>query len=564
MPAKKYPKFIFVCGGVLSGLGKGIASASIGFLLKARGYKVTAVKIDPYISIDAGTMRPAEHGETFVTADGGEIDQDLGHYERFINITLTKEHNITTGKVYQAVIDKERHFGYEGRDAEMFPDVINQVKEMILKPAGDAELVVVEIGGTTGDLENQPFLHAARELGKTYPSVYIIVTYLPFLHNIGELKTKPTQHAVARLREIGIIPDFIITRNEIPIDKPRIEAISKRCFVDPENIIDDPDLNCIYDVPLVFEKAQVAQKILKILSRQDGPEKPASDEASRGPSSLRAWQKFVTTFKNPKKRVKIALVGKYVRHGADKHHDVYISVIEALRHASGHLGIGVEIIPIDSEEVEKKGTGMLAEADGIIAPQGWGSRGTEGIIAAAKFARENKIPYLGLCFGMQLATVEFTRHVLDLPKANSAEIDPETPDPVIHIMPEQKDYLKKHQYGGTIRLGQWPCRLHEGTIIRAAYDKFQKFPAENLRAKDSGLIYERHRHRYELNNDYREKLEKQGLIISGTSPDGKLVEAIELPAKTHPFFVGTQFHPEYQSRPLSPHPLFCAFLEATE
>lgn len=554
MPARKSPKFIFVCGGVLSGLGKGIASASIGFLLKARGYKVTALKIDPYISIDAGTMRPAEHGETFVTADGGEIDQDLGHYERFINITLTKKHNITTGKVYQAVIDKERHFGYEGRDAEMFPDVINQVKEMILKPAEGNDLVVVEIGGTTGDLENQPFLHAARELGKTYPSVYIIVTYLPFLHNIGELKTKPTQHAVARLREIGIIPDFIITRNEIPIDKPRIESISKRCFVDPENIIDDPDLDCIYDVPLAFEKSQIAAKILKLLGEKDG--ETTTDEVKR-------WKKFVDNLKNPKKTIKIGLVGKYVKHGADKHKDVYISVLEALRHASGNLNIGVDIIPIDSEEVEKEGPKMLAEADGIIAPQGWGSRGTEGIIAAAKFARENKIPYLGLCFGMQLATVEFARHVLDLPKANSAEIDPETPDPVIHIMPEQKDYLKKHQYGGTIRLGQWPCRLKEGTIIRAAYDKFQKFPAENLKAKDSGLIYERHRHRYEFNNDYRERLEKKGLVISGTSPDGQLVESIELPAEIHPFFVGTQFHPEYQSRPLAPHPLFCAFLEAS-
>lgn len=553
MPARNKPRFIFVCGGVLSGLGKGIASASIGFLLKARGYKVTAVKIDPYLSVDAGTMRPAEHGETFVTADGGEIDQDLGHYERFLDITVSKANNVTSGKVYQAVIDNERHFKYQGRDAEMFPDVINQIKEMLLAPTKGFDFAVVEIGGTTGDLENQPFLHAARELGKTHPAVYIMVTYLPFLRNIGELKTKPTQHAVARLREIGILPDFIITRNEIPIDKPRLETIAKRCFVEPTNIIDDPDLECIYDVPLLFEKSRLAQKILTRMAvrqaRQPSPE-------------LVHWRQFTHNLKKPSRRVKIGLVGKYVKHGSGNHHDVYISVLEALRHASGKMGLGLEVVPIDSAQIEEKGPGLLKGLAGIVVPQGWGSRGTEGKIAAAQFARENRIPYLGLCFGMQLATVEFTRHVLGLKEANSTEIDPRTPYPVIHIMPSQEKYLQKHQYGGTIRLGQWPCQLKKGSLVRQAYDQYQRFPAETLKAKSSAVVYERHRHRYEVNNRFRQRLEKAGLVISGTSPDGKLVEAIELPPKAHPFFVGTQFHPEYQSRPLSPHPLFCAFLEA--
>lgn len=551
MPAKNSTKYIFVAGGVLSGLGKGIASASIALLLKSRGYKVTAVKIDPYVSIDAGTMRPAEHGETFVTADGGEIDEDIGHYERFIDISLTKANNITTGKVYQAVIDKERHFFYQGRDAEVIPDVINQIKEMIYEPSKGFDFCVVEIGGTTGDLENQVFLHAAREIGKEAKAVYIMVTYLPFLRNVGELKTKPTQHAVSRLREIGIVPDFIITRNEIPIDKPRIESIAKRCFINEENIIDDPDLDLVYEVPLEFEEAKLAEKILSKFGLSDGQEK-----------DLKGWRQFVENIKNPKGEVSIALVGKYVMHGAKEHHDVYISVVEALRHAGAYHKTKVNITPISSEGFENQDPAVLKNFDGIIVPQGWGSRGVEGMIKAVEFARANKIPYLGLCFGMQMATIEFARNVCNLKNANSIEVDPKTNHPVIHIMPEQEEYLAKHQYGGTIRLGHWPCKIKEGSLLEKCYKDFGTFPSTTLQATTYNLVHERHRHRYELNNEYRNRLEKTGLVISGTSPDGKLVEAIELPEATHPFFLGTQFHPEYQSHPLSPHPIFCAFIKA--
>ena len=534
-----HPKFVFTVGGVLSGLGKGITTASVGLLLKSAGYTVTCIKIDPYVSIDAGTMRPAEHGETFVTADGGEIDQDLGHYERFLSQPLTRHHNITTGKVFQQVIDNERHFKYGGRDAEMFPDVINEIKAQIFSVIKNEDIVLVEIGGTTGDLENQPFLHAAREIGKEHPAVYILVTYLPFLRNIGELKTKPAQHAIISLRATGIVPDFIITRNEIPIDQPRIETLAKRAFLNPDEIIDNPDTDLIYKVPLVFNQAQLAQKILTKLHLK--PKIP----------QLKPWANFVTNLTTAKKPIRVALVGKYVTHGSNHHRDVYVSVIEALHHAAGRLKLKLEIIPIDAARLETKGIDELAQLNpqAIVLPQGWGSRGTEGKILAAQYAREHKIPYLGLCFGMQLATVEFARHVGHLPAANSTEINPKTPHPVIHIMPDQAKYLARHQYGGTIRLGSWPCKIESGTLLSQAYT-------------GKKLVQERHRHRYEFNNRYRARLAKLSLIISGTSPDGKLVEAIELDKKLHPFFIGTQFHPEYQSRPLSPHPLFISLLKA--
>lgn len=538
------PKFIFISGGVLSGLGKGIASASIGLLLKSRGFKVTAIKIDPYVSVDAGTMRPAEHGEVFVTKDRGEIDQDVGHYERFLNLDLSKDNNITTGKVFQKVIYDERHFAYKGRDVEMIPDVINEIKNMIYKPAEGFEFAIVEIGGTTGDLENMPFLHAAREIGKEHPSVYVMVTYLPFLKNIGELKTKPTQHAVARLREIGIVPDFIITRNEIPIDKPRIETIAKRCFITEENIIDDPDVDLVYKVPLLFDEKKFAEKILKKFGITRVKKK-----------DLKEWKRFVANLENPKQEIEIALVGKYVTHGAHKHKDVYISVLEAVNHAAAFHQVRVKIKAIDSEKLETQKHEIIAEmlksVDGVIVPQGWGSRGVEGKLKTVQFARENNIPYLGLCFGMQMAVIEFARNVLGLKRANSTEIDPKTRHPVIHIMPEQKEYLKKHQYGGTIRLGDWPCRLVKGTLTHKVYK-------EAGWLKISSSTNERHRHRYEFNNQYRQRFEKAGMEIAGTSPDGKLVEAIELP--NHPFFIGTQFHPEYKSRPLNPHPLFVGFI----
>lgn len=540
-------KYIFVCGGVLSGVGKGVVASSLGFLLKSKGYSVGAVKIDPYLNIDAGLMRPAEHGEVFITEDGGEIDQDLGNYERFLDINFTKDQNITSGKIYQSIIEKERRMEFGGRDVEIFPDLINEVKDQINKSRDGHDFLIIEIGGTTGDVENLPFLHAAREMGREVPACYIMVTYLPLLRMVGELKTKPTQHAVTRLREVGIMPDFIVTRNEIPIDEPRIETISKRCFVNKGNIIDNPDLESIYEVPLNFQKDKFADKVLKHFNIQGNP------------SQISKWEKMVDVLKNSDKKVKIGLVGKYVKHGNSEHKDTYISVLEAVKHASASLCYKPEIELISSEDFERDPEELkrLKKFDGIIVPQGWGSRGSEGKIRAIKFIRENKIPYLGLCYGMQMACIEFARNVLKLKDANSEEIDKRTKNPIIHIMPNQKEYLAKKQYGGTIRLGGWDCILQKGSLTYDAYKKNKGF-------KDARrvLISERHRHRYEFNNAYVEKFKEAGMNVSGSSPDGELVEFIELPKKVHPFFIGTQAHPEYKSRPMNPHPVFIEFIAA--
>jgi len=546
---KQSYRFIFFIGGVMSGLGKGISTASLGLLLKSYGFRVTAIKIDPYISIDAGTMKPAEHGEVFVTADGGEIDQDLGNYERFLGQDLSKNHNITTGKIFRSVIDKERHFYYKGRDAEMIPDIIDEIKKQILKPLKNEDFVLVEIGGTTGDLENMPFLHAARELGRVYPCCYVMVTYLPLLKNTGELKTKPTQHAVARLRETGIFPDFLITRSEIPIDKPRIETLSKRCFIDKDNIIDNPDTDVIYDIPLRFAKLKFPEKVIK----KFGLERPSQPKLGK-------WRFFVKRVKNPEKIVRLGLVGKYVFSGTQKHRDVYISVLEAVRHACAVFKVKAQVESISSEELEKykpeevRKLLISKNLAGIIVPQGWGSRGAEGKILAAQFARENDMPYLGLCFGMQMAVIEFARNVCKLKNANSREINPSTPYPVIDIMPEQKQFLAEKRYGGTIRLGNWVCRLRKDS---RAYRLYKKYGDSEL---SHNIIVERHRHRYEFNNKFRRVFEKQGMVFSGVNPRRNLVEVIEL--RDHPFFIGTQFHPEYKSRPLHPHPLFLGFIEA--
>lgn len=546
-------RYIFTIGGVLSGLGKGISTASLGLLLKQKGYTVTAVKVDPYISIDAGTMRPVEHGETFVTADGAEIDQDVGNYERFLDVNLTRHNNITSGKIYQAVIDNERSFKYQGRDAEMFPDVIDEIKKQIYDRAKGYDFCLVEIGGTSGDLENMPFLHAAREIGREHPSAYLMVTYLPFLRNVGELKTKPTQHAVAAVRSVGIFPDIIITRNEVPLDKPRRETISKRCFVAEEDIIDNPDTDCIYNIPQLFEKEKLADRLLKKFKMRSPK------------TNLSSWNRYVTNLVKPKATLKIGMVGKYFKNGGHNHKDVYISVDEALLHAGGKLGYKPEIVPIDSNLSPLDVVRQIEEADldGLVAPQGWGTRGVEGVIAGIRYARENRLPYLGLCFGMQLATAEFARNVAMLEKANSIEADPHTPHPVVHIMPDQKKYLEQNQYGGTIRLGNWPCVLKTGSLIEKIYRDHAKLYSQPLKEISGQLqVEERHRHRYEFNSDYKMRLEQAGLIISGTSPDGKLAEAVELPQSVHPFFLGTQFHPEYQSRPMRPHPIFVSFLEA--
>lgn len=522
-------------GGVVSGLGKGVVTSSIGMLLKSCGYKVNMIKIDPYLNIDAGTMRPAEHGETFVTDDGGEIDQDLGNYERFLNQDFTKDSNITSGKIFKTIIERERAFGYEGRDVSMIPDVPNEVKRRFYESEKGFDFIIVEIGGTTGDIENLPFLYAAREVGRERSTMYIVAAYIPFLRNIGELKTKPAQHAVSQLRSTGINPDMLITRSEIPLDPPRRETLAKRCFLDNDSIIDDPDLNSIYDVPLKLESQKVTEKILKHFGLKKTP-------------NLTLWKTFVNGVNKPKSSIKIALVGKYVKHGTSHHKDVYVSVLEALKHAGAKLKVAVEVVAIDANSLDAKEL-VGGHFVGLVVPQGWGSRGVEGKIAAIKWARENKIPYLGLCFGMQMAVVEYARHMCKLTDANSSEVNPKTKHSVIHIMSDQQKYLDSHQYGGTIRLGSWPCSLWPRTLLRSIYGQDK--------------IFERHRHRYEVNNEFREILEKKGLIISGTSPDGQLVETIELPKTAHPFFVGTQFHPEFKSRPLDPHPIFIEFLKAS-
>lgn len=540
-PKSSAPRYIFVMGGVLSGLGKGLVTASIGLLLKSCGYKVNLFKIDPYLNVDAGTMRPAEHGEVFVTKDGGETDQDLGHYERFLNQDLSKDNNLTSGKIFQTIISNERAFKYEGRDVEMIPDVPNEIKKRFYQAEKGFDFMIVEIGGTTGDIENLPFLYAAREVGRERPALDVLVSYLPLLKNVGELKTKPTQHAVSFLRSTGINPDILITRSEVPLDEPRRESLSRRGFLEADAIFDDPDLNLIYDLPLNFEKEGLTKKILSKFGL-----------LSVSPD-LKDWSTFVHRLKEPKGAVTIALVGKYVKHGNADHKDVYVSVLEALKHAASANQVELNVVPIESTDLKIEDLAKKNLA-GLVIPQGWGSRGTEGKIEAIKLARENKIPYLGLCFGMQMAVIEYARNVVGLAKANSEEVDAKTPDPVIHVMPDQIKYLKKHQYGGTIRLGAWPAVLVKGSVIEAAYQKFGNLKGDK--------IEERHRHRYEVNNEYRQVLEEKGLVFSALSPDGKLVEALELPKSVHPFFVGTQFHPEYQSRPLSPHPLFVSFVKA--
>lgn len=542
-------KYIFVCGGVLSGLGKGITTASIGLLLKNAGFTVGAIKIDPYISMDAGTMRPQEHGEVFVTKDGGEIDQDLGNYERFLNEDFTRDHNITTGKVYAQVIDNERHFIYQGRDAEVIPDVINEIKRRIYAVSEGKDFMMVEIGGTVGDIENMPFLIAAREIGREFSSAYMIVTYLPFLRTVGELKTKPTQHAVMLLRQVGINPDYILTRAEEPVDEPRLDNISKRCFVDRERVYDIPDQQTVSSVPLILKEQGLMDSVLDFFG-----EAPRTVEDAMF-NQWREYVRFESEYVSHK--VKICIVGKYVQHGSHAHNDTYISVLEALHHAGFANRVKPEITMISSESLDESNYAeKLKEFDGIVIPQGWGSRGIEGKLLAIKYARENNIPYLGLCFGMQMAVIEFARNVLKIQVANSEEADPECKELVIHLMEEQKKHMKDGLFGGTIRLGNWPCKLIPGTKSYEAY----KENGYNL-VKTENIVLERHRHRYEYNNVYRERFEKAGLKVSGTSPDGLLVEMIEL--ENHRFFVGTQAHPEYKSRPLAPHPLFIDFIKAS-
>ena len=528
----------------MSGVGKGISTASIGQLLQARGYKVSAIKIDPYINIDAGTMNPVEHGEVFVTEDGDETDQDLGNYERFLGKNIYRENYMTTGRIYQTVINRERNLEYKGKCVQVVPHIPLEIRRRIDKAVekSGAEIMTIEIGGTVGEYENLLFLEAARVMKLYNPKdvIFVMVSYLPVPHMIGEMKTKPTQHAVRNLNSAGIQPDFLIARSERPIDNARKEKMAMHCNIAIENVISAPDAESIYDIPLNFEKENLSQRILEKLNLP----------LRRKELDNAAWKKFVGATKNQKRSVNIGIVGKYFKTGDFSLTDSYISVIEAMKHAAAANHCQVKLHWLNAEDVEEQGISVLKGMAGIIVPQGWGARGSEGKIRTIQYCREKKIPYLGLCYGMQMAVIEFARHVAGLKEANSTEINAKTSDPVIHIMPGQEKLIAEKGYGGTIRLGGWPCLLRPDTRLAAAYAKYTK----------NKIVSERHRHRYEFNNDYRTRFEELGLVIAGTSPDKQIVEAIEL--KDHPFFVGVQFHPEYISRPLSPHPLFVAFVQA--
>jgi len=525
----------------MSGVGKGVTCASIGRILQSKGYEVSALKIDPYINIDAGTMNPIEHGEVFVTEDGDETDQDIGNYERFLNRNIGRESYMTTGRVYSSVIARERNLEYGGRCVQVVPDipneVISRIKAAVRKTK--AGIMIIEIGGTVGEYENLLFLEAARMMHLAEPEnvLFIMVSYLPIPALIGEMKTKPTQHAVRALNSAGIQPDFIVARSRVGLDLPRRRKIGIFCNIQQEDVISAPDIDSIYEVPINFEKDKLGDRILE----KFGLKKKKKD--------LIDWRKMVKTMKNAKKEVNIGIVGKYFSTGDFYLSDSYISVIEAVKHAGAANRCKPNLHWVNAEEIETEGVKILKNFDGIIVPQGWGSRGSEGKIKTIKYCRENKVPYFGLCYGMQMAVIEFARDVCKLRRANSAEIDPKTPHPVIHIMPGQAELIAKKGYGGTIRLGGWPCKIVKGTHLAAAYEK---------KTGNKRVVSERHRHRYEFNNQYRKIFEKNGLTIAGTSPDGKIVEAIEI--ANHPFFIGTQFHPEYISRPLDPHPLFVEFL----
>ena len=557
-------KYIFVSGGVISGLGKGITSASLAFLLKSRGYRVTPVKVDMYFNVDAGTLRPQEHGEVFVTHDGVEADEDLGHYERFIDENLKRENYITAGQIYSEVIRKERAFEYGGETVDVIPHVTDEIIRRI-KLAGKvnkADIVIIEFGGTVGEYKNGIFFEASRILKFKEPKnvLQLHVTYLPFMPHIGELKSKPAQNSVHILNSLGIQPDILVARSSAPLDKKRAEKLALFCNISEDRVFSNPDLDTIYKVPLSFHNKDqhLATTCLNLLNLKD-----------KKHTNLQKLNNLVKKIDNKgNKEINIAMVGKYFSTGDYKLADSYVSVIEAVKHAAWQLGVNPNFSWITSHDLEKKKV-TLDNYDAILVPQGWGSRGIEGKLMAVKHARQNNIPFLGLCFGMQMATIEFARNILKIKDANTAEADPNTKNPIIHIMPDQAEYLKKGQYGGTIRLGAWPCSLKKGSKLEAAYNKFgsQKsapwHQSNDLNKKFNNnklTVFERHRHRYEFNGKYRQQFEKAGLTISGTSPDGKLVEAIEI--TNHPFFLATQFHPEYISRPFNPHPVFMAFIEA--
>jgi len=538
----KNRKYIFVVGGVMSGVGKGITTSSIGAILKARGFEVTVLKIDPYINIDAGTMNPTEHGEVFVLDDGDETDQDMGNYERFLNITLSRTNYMTTGRVYETVIHKERNLEYNGKCVEVVPHIPLEVIERIYKASkkANSDITIVEIGGTVGEYQNILFLEAARMLKIKHPEdvLFVMVSFLPIPSKLGEMKTKPTQYAVRTLNSTGIQPDIIIARSETFLDAKRKEKLGMFCNISEKYVISAPDIESIYEVPINFERDDLSRLILKKLGLK------------LKKTNLKEWFDLVENIKNSKEKVRIGIVGKYFGTGDFILSDAYLSVIEAVKHASYKNKVKAQIDWINSELFEKEPHRLedLKEYDGIIVPGGFGSRGVEGKIKTIEFVRKNQIPYLGLCYGMQLAVIEFARNVLGLMDANTTEVERETKNPVIDIMPEQKKNLADKNYGATMRLGAYGAILKKGTIAFGAYKKKS--------------ISERHRHRWEVNPEYVKKLEEGGLIFSGRSADKRLMEIAELPLKDHPFFLGTQFHPEFKSNPLKAHPLFLEFIQA--
>jgi CTP synthase len=537
---KIHAKFIFVTGGVVSSLGKGIASASIGALLEARGLKVTLQKLDPYINVDPGTMSPFQHGEVFVTEDGAETDLDLGHYERFTNAKMRKINNFTTGQIYDSVLQKERKGVYLGKTVQVIPHITDEIKSFILRSAEDNDIVIVEIGGTVGDIESLPFLEAIRQfrfdLGKEN-TLYIHLTLVPYIESAGELKTKPTQHSVKELQSIGIRPDIILCRSDRMLPKEVKSKIALFCNVDEDAVITAKDVKSIYEVPLFLHKEGLDDKIVDLLNIW-----------TKSPD-LSKWEKLIHTIYNPKDEVTIAVVGKYVSLK-----DSYKSLNEALCHGGVANELRVNLKFVDSEELENTGIGnTFYEVHGILVPGGFGNRGIDGMIEAISYARENKIPYFGICLGMQLMIIEFARNVCNLTGAHSTEFDPQTPYPVIYLMKEWFDYRKnqviyrdeKSDLGGTMRLGAYPCVIDKDSLAYKAYKTLE--------------IFERHRHRYEFNNAYREIIESKGMKVSGKSPDGELVEITEL--VDHPWYLGCQFHPEFQSKPHLPHPLFISFIK---
>ena len=527
-------KFVFVTGGVVSSIGKGIVAASLGRLLKSRGYNVSILKLDPYLNVDPGTMSPFQHGEVFVTEDGAETDLDLGHYERFTDTAMSRLNSVTTGSIYQSVINKERRGDYDGGTVQVIPHITREIRERIHRLAGNsgADVVISEIGGTVGDIESLPFLEAIREfkldVGRT-DIVYIHVTLLPFIGTSGEIKTKPTQHSVKELRSIGIQPDVLVCRSDRPINDDLKRKISGFCGVNEKAVIPSLDADSIYSVPLALKQEGLCKEVLKCLDLADHD------------SDLNNWEQLVHKLRNPGPSVKVALVGKYIQLN-----DAYLSVVEALKHACIAQDASLDLHWVCAEQIESNGAeNLLKGMDALVVPGGFGNRGVDGKIAAIQWARKERIPFLGLCLGMQCAVIEWARNEADLKDSSSSELNPDTKHPVIHLLPEQQDVV---DLGGTMRLGVYPCRLKEGTI------------GQNLYKEE--VVYERHRHRYEFNNSYRNIFLESGYVISGTSPDGRLVELIEL--KSHPFFVACQYHPEFLSRPGKPHPLFRGLIEAAQ